>query len=117
MPTIVENDLEQFKRDVVALSKEGRYGEAVARINDATKANIYLMASDSDDLKDFINGWICGDALCNCCDGCSNNGCFGAYCLSFIAVFFCCGEDVASTCCGCDWMVDTSSSCVRDQCC
>lgn len=117
MTVTVRNELEQLKTNIIALSKEGKYGEAVWRINEALKSKAYLMSSNSDDLIDFINGWICGDTLCNCCDGCSNNGCFGVYCIGFIVLFFCCGEDVASSCCGCDWMIESSSSCVRDQCC
>lgn len=117
MTAAVRSELEGVRTDIIALSKAGKYGEAVRLITKTLKDNVYLMSTDGDDVRDFICGWIAGDACCNCCDSCSNNGCVGRYCLAFIACFFCCGSDTASQCCGCDWAISESSTCCREQCC
>ena len=113
MTATVRNNLEGIKENVISLSMAGKYGEAVRLLNEALGPNIYLMASD-DDFLDFIKGWICGEALCSCCDGDGGN-CCSVYCVGLVCCFFCCGEDVASACC-CDWLSNGCSDCIRSGC-
>ena len=112
----VKNELDQLKASVNSLTHTGKYGEAVRLISRTFKENIYFMSSDRDDIRDFICGWMAGDACCNCCDSCSSNGCVGGYCLAFMAVFCCCGGDVAQECCGCNWAITESATCCREEC-
>lgn len=118
MEGIVKVKLEQFMSSVVSLSMEGKYGEAICQFN-----NVFL--SSDEDLKRAIKEAMqekeiedhIGEQCCECCSECKCDGMISLYCIGFMVAFFCCGEDVASSCCGCDWAIDASSSCVRDQCC
>lgn len=117
MPAIEENSLAQLRANILTLSQEGKYGEAVCLLSNV------LLSSD-DELKDAIKRAlreketedIAVEQCCSCCSSCSNNGCVGGYCIGFVTLFFCCGEDVASTCCGCDWASDSCAACTREQC-
>ena len=118
MTAIAKNKIEQFMPNIIALAKEGKYGEAACQIND-------IFLSSDEDLKKAIKDAMrekemedqAVTACCECCSECKCDTLASVYCVGFIVTFFCCGDDVASSCCGCDWMIDSSSSCVRDQCC
>lgn len=69
MNVLAANELAQLKTSITTLSKTGKYGEAVRKINAMElKAKAYLASSDWDG---FISGWICGNICNDCCD-CDN---------------------------------------------
>lgn len=106
MNVLAANELSQLKASVIALSKTGKYGEAVRKINAmGLKAKTYLSSSDWDG---FISGWICGNIgdYCCDCDNCGDTGCCWVYCCGFFVLVKCCGGEVAGACCGCDQMID-----------
>lgn len=51
---------EAVKSQVINLSKDGKYGEAILLIKRELRKNIYLMSNN--DLNDLVSGWICGDS-------------------------------------------------------
>lgn len=118
MTAIVKNKLDRLMSNVITLSREGRYGEAVCQFN-----NVFL--SSDEELKRAIKGAVREkevedhtiEQCCGCCTECKCDGLASVYCIGVMLTVFCCGSDVASSCCGCDWIIDASSSCVRDQCC
>lgn len=105
MNALAIDELSQLKATITALSKTGRYGEAVRKINSMDlNANAYL--SSNDFLKSFIDGWICCDTANCCCDNCGETWCCWVYCCGFFGLMKCCGGEIAGTCCGCDSMID-----------
>lgn len=111
MDILATNELSQLKASITVLSKTGKYGEAVRKINAMDlKAKAYLSSSD---WEGFINGWICCNVGDYCCDNCGDNWCCWGYCCGFLVLINCCGSEVAGTFCGCDWLIDECC----DKCC
>lgn len=114
----VNVEFEHVKDRVIALSKEGKYGEAASCLNSILfSSDEELKRKIKDAIQEQKNEEIAMEQCCQCCSECKCDGLASVYCLGVMLTVFCCGSDVASSCCGCDWMIDTSSSCVRDQCC
>ena len=115
--TAAVKKIDEIMTNIAVLSKQGKYGAAICYIN-----NVFL--SSDEDLKRVIRDAIREeknrsdgvDACGECCGSCLTSECGSLYCLGFMITFFCCGRDAASTCCGCDFMIDSSSTCCREQC-
>lgn len=118
MNAVAKDRIEQIRTIVTALSKEGKYGEAVCYLNSILlSSDEELKRAIKDAIREKENEDYAIEGCCNCCSACNCQGIGGLFCIGFMVTFCCCGEDVATSLCGCDWLLDSSSSCVRDQCC